>query len=239
METPTDVEWTTTRERGVTLVSAVLRSERPRRVRVRPTVAGPVWPPRSDGVPVDGWNDGTFEGVVDGRCALGFATPANDTGEDGTPPERPVDVTWLGPANRTPTFDRHPDVPSVEATPSGVVRALGDPLPPRDAVPSVRTDEDREPSGHGDPPDGRGVPGDSFDLAAVERRVELGERLAGAVSLGEATDAVRRAGGLAGVRALGDSLAEDAARLERAGEDELRERAVRVSVPVETLERIA
>ncbi|WP_254536500.1 DUF7857 domain-containing protein [Halomarina litorea] len=232
METPTDVEWTTTDEGDVTLVSVVLRSERPRRVRVRPTRGGPVWPPRSDGVPVEGWDDGTFEGVVDGRRALGFATPARDGTTAG-----PVDVTWLGPADPTPAFERHPDVPPVAATPAGVVQALGDPAPPRDAVPNAR-----------DAPDGAtgettrtvGDPApEEIDLAAVERRVELAEALAAAGSLAEATEAVERAGGLAGVHALSRALDVDGERLERAGHDALADRVRAVSVPVGTLERIA
>lgn len=104
---------------GVTFVGATCRSdaEEPTRVRIVSRVE-PVWPPRRHGVPLAGWNDGGYEGVVDAgeAVALGFATPATVDGE-------PVAVAWTEPAAEV----------DVAGDP---VRALGDPRPPRDAVPS-------------------------------------------------------------------------------------------------------
>ncbi len=222
MQTETDVEWSVTREGEVSLVSVVLRSGRARQVRVRPTVEGSVWPPRKRGVPAAGWNDGEFVGVVEGRRAVGFATPAALV-------DSPVEVRWSGPADPEPAFERHPDVPPVEATAGGVLRTLGDPRPPRDAV----------PDGVGAGPEGRAPTADT--LAAVENRVELGEALDAADTLPAATGAVERAGGLDAVRALPAELDRDAERLVGGGERAraLRERIGRVTVPVDTLERIA
>lgn len=222
MQTETDVEWSVTREGEVSLVSVVLRSSRARRVRIRPTVEGPVWPPRRRGVPAAGWDDGEFEGVVEGRRAVGFATPADLS--DG-----PVEVRWSGPADPDPAFERHPDVPPVETTTAGVLRALGDPRPPRDAV----------PDGVGAGPGGRAPAADT--LAAIEDRVELGEALDAADTLPAATEAVERAGGLDVVRALPAELDRDAERLVGGGERTraLRERIERVTVPVDTLERLS
>lgn len=139
----TELQWTVRREGDVTLVEAVLSrdpapmSEDPAlRVTVESRLQ-PVWPPRSDGVPIAGWSGERFETAVPagGRVAVGFASPA----EPADPPIEIVDR------------DRG-EVSSAEgATPSDVLRALGDPSPPRDAVPSAgssaddRTEETTDP----------------------------------------------------------------------------------------------
>lgn len=70
-----DVE--TVRSNGVTFVELLVAAERPHRVRVESCLDGPVWPPRSDGRPVDGWDDAGVTATVDeGATAFGFATPA-------------------------------------------------------------------------------------------------------------------------------------------------------------------
>jgi hypothetical protein len=284
----TNVRWATIRTGGTTLVSVVLWSERPRTVRVRPTVDGPVWPPRRRGVPSEGWTDGEFTGTVDGRLAVGFATHASagvpassntsdlsdeedevcrgeerdgDTHRGSADPEldadanadvdAPVEVTWLGPAEldgpADPALDV--DVPRVEATVPGVRRALGDPRPPRDAVPpvapSLTSSERRDASRDPPPATERGAPDPGSEvrpyLVCAERRIETGEALAAAATLDAATEAVERAGGLDAVRALPRVIERDAerlARLERRAEM-LRERAEHVTVPVETMERLA
>lgn len=252
-----DVDWTTARAGDATLVSVVLRVDRPRRVRVTNKLDGPVWPPRRRGVPAAGWDETGFEGRVEERRALGYATPA-------APNEPPVDVEWLGPADDAP--ERGTDragVPAVDPTADGVVRALGDPRPPRDAVPSPDIPEAGldapDPTGAADRPGGSGAgrtadpggdasavggsdplgPGESLD--AIEQRVERAEALAGADTLPAATAAVERAGGLAAVHELAARLEDDAAalaRIERRARA-LRERARSTVVPVETLERLA
>ncbi|PSQ00896.1 hypothetical protein BRC94_04960 [Halobacteriales archaeon QS_5_70_17] len=253
-----DADWTTARAGDATLVSVVLRVDRPRRVRVTNELDGPVWPPRRRGAPAAGWDETGFEGRVEKRRALGYATPA-------APGEPPVDVEWLGPADDAPErgTDRA-DVPSVDPTADGVVRALGDPRPPRDAVPSPGSSEG-EPGAPGptgpaaDRPDGGGADraadpaGDastaggsdprfgSESLDAIEERVGRAEALAGADTLPAATAAVEDAGGLAAVRELAARLDDDAAalaRIERRARA-LRERVRSTEVPVETLERLA
>lgn len=111
----------------MTLVEAVLSresapvSEDPAlRVTVESRLA-PVWPPRRDGVPIAGWSGERFETAVPAgeRVAVGFATPAEPVG----PPVEIVDR------------DRGAVSSADDATPSDVLRALGDPSPPRDAVP--------------------------------------------------------------------------------------------------------
>lgn len=68
---------------GVTFVEMLVDTDRPHRVRIESRLDGPVFPPRSEGVPVDGWDERGVSCTVEaGTTPLGFATPA--------PPERPV-----------------------------------------------------------------------------------------------------------------------------------------------------
>ncbi|SNZ14846.1 hypothetical protein SAMN06269185_2275 [Natronoarchaeum philippinense] len=124
----TELEWTVRREGDVTLVEAVVsRKTAPvaadpaLTVTVESLLDGPVWPPRREGVRVAGWSGDRFETAVPagGRVAVGFASPAD-------PVEPPVEIV-----------DRsRGDVSSADgATPSDVLRALGDPSPPPEAVP--------------------------------------------------------------------------------------------------------
>ncbi|MGB9964559.1 hypothetical protein [Halobacterium hubeiense] len=114
-----DLETTAHRRRGVTLVAvrATNDGEHARRVRVANRCDGPVWPPREQGVPAPGWDDGGWEGVVDAGDAkpLGYATPA-------PPAEPPAEVAWTERAAET------------EPTPAEALADLGDPRPPADAV---------------------------------------------------------------------------------------------------------
>ena len=108
---------------GVTLVTVRLDGgAAAQRVRLANRLDGPVWPPRRRGVPEAGWDDGGVEAVVpaDGTVALGYASPA----EPADPPVELADsavVTGGGDDER--------------ATPADALRRLGDPSPPRDAVP--------------------------------------------------------------------------------------------------------
>lgn len=73
----------TVRADGVTFVEVLVDAERPHRVRIENRLAGPVWPPRADGRPVEGWDsDGVSTTVGIGTTPLGFATFA--------PPEEPA-----------------------------------------------------------------------------------------------------------------------------------------------------
>lgn len=168
----------TTRADGVTFVAVTVANDgsTPRRVRVENALDGPVWPPRTNGVPEEGWSEVGFETVLapGERRGVGYATPA--------PPTDPaVTVTAT-------------DVPDGgdEAVPVGgdgdgldPVRGLGDPRPPRDAL--------------GDPPQGAGeqVP----DAAAtwlddVATRLESGDATAGdRTALARAARLHERAGG--------------------------------------------
>ncbi|MFB6152094.1 MAG: hypothetical protein ABEJ40_09845, partial [Haloarculaceae archaeon] len=138
------LDWSLDRADGVTLVRLFVTAPGARRVRVENRLDGPVWPPRSQGRPAAGWDEDRFEGVVAAgeRLVVGYATPAR-------PEEPPAEVVADRPAGpdaatgpvTPPDGDRpRPDdptdpSPAVEATPDGVVRSLGDPTVPRDAVP--------------------------------------------------------------------------------------------------------
>jgi hypothetical protein len=121
----------TARPAGVTLVAVRLdnRVEAPgveaHRVRLVSRLDGPTWPPRAEGVPASPW-DGDAAAVVvpTGRVgSLGFASPAS-------PVEPPVEVESVEPAEDGATDST--DRPA--ATAADVLRVLGDPAPPRDAV---------------------------------------------------------------------------------------------------------
>lgn len=75
----------------MTFVEVLVDAERPHRVRIENRLAGPVWPPRTDGRPVEGWDsDGVSTTVGVGTTSLGFATSA--------PPEEPaVDLVESDP----------------------------------------------------------------------------------------------------------------------------------------------
>lgn len=114
----------THRRGGVTLVAIRVEhdGEQRQRVRLANECAGPVWPPREEGLPAPGWDDGGWEGVLDPgeRKPLGYATP-------GEPRDPPVTVAWTERAAEGP-----PDA-------SEAVAEFGDPRPPRDAVPEPDT----------------------------------------------------------------------------------------------------
>jgi hypothetical protein len=181
------LDWSTDRTGGVTLVTLRVEShDRDRRVRVENRIEGPTWPPRRQGRPAAGWDETGFAGVVRANepLALGYATP-------GEPTEPPVEVVADDPLPEEPG---HPDEPTKtgqdddtsapegrgiaggsgrigDATPAGVVRSLGDPVVPREAVPFP-----------GEVADTDGPAGSSRDgslsarLAAIERRLAALER---------------------------------------------------------------
>lgn len=114
-----ELETAVHRQRGVTLVAVRVTNddEHARRVRVANRCDGPVLPPCEQGVPVPGWDDGGWEGVVDAGAAkpLGYATPA-------PPADPPVEFAWSERAAES------------EPTAAETLADLGDPRPPADAV---------------------------------------------------------------------------------------------------------
>lgn len=172
----------TVRSDSVTFVEILVEAERPHHVRIENRLPGPVWPPRADGRPVEGWDsDGVTTTVSAGTTALGFATSA--------PPEEPV-------------------VELVES----------DPVAP-DELPS----------------------GVAKWLRRVERRVERAETLGDVEDVPSATEAVERAGGLAGVERLAATVAADRRAATRLSfvPDELTRRLDAVEVPTDTFARLA
>jgi hypothetical protein len=251
-------------ENGVTLVTGrVENSGDPRRVRLTSRLDGPLWPPRRQGVHADGWSEDGFECVLetDEVRPLGVASPA-------PPVEPPLAVAETEPVDTEDGgVEPRVAVPTVESTADGVVRALGAPRPPRDAVPTPDSggssasqdtgpnsseSSDAEPpsvpgeadgdgpmarDGAGPKPAGNSV-GATLDAVAV--RVEAAERLSTATRVPDATETLREGGGIAGVRDLDAQLSRDAERLSRLARraSELAERAEAATVPVESLDRV-
>lgn len=119
----------TERRDCVTFVAATVHNDAStaRRLTLR-TDCRPVWPPRRQGVPAAGWcEDGVTLTVRPGRTTgVGFATPSA--------PDEPV----LSVAETVAVDGRDGEPEHTEPTPEHVVRALGDPTPPTDAVPVPR-----------------------------------------------------------------------------------------------------
>jgi hypothetical protein len=207
----------------VTLVELSLTAQTTTRVRVTNRLDGSVWPPRTQGVPAEGWDDDGFEGVVDDRLLLGYASPAPAKSP-------PVELTETTPAEGGDT----------PPTPQDIVRSLGDARPPRDAVgrpaaSATRPDDDDQNSPQSPPP----AVTDWLD--AVETRLQAADRLAQASSVADASEAVAAVGGAEDVRSLREQLAVDRQALARVQNraDALADRAERVEIPVETLTRLA
>ncbi|EMA34522.1 hypothetical protein [Haloarcula japonica] len=246
---------------GVTLVTATVGDiPEPTRITVRNRLDGPLWPPRTQGIPAAGWSEDGFEGVVrPGTHALGYATPA-------PPSAQPAELVRAEPAPDTTSADERLD--SADA----VLRELGDPAPPADAVPAgertqgadsensrsdasaVEWDDRRvdpqtatvQPSARSRADSARQSEQQLPDsvsqwLETVARRVDRAERLAEVDSLSAATAAVRAADGLSGVRtvaARGDTDEQMLRALARRAE-RLADRRAAATVPTETLSRLA
>jgi len=235
------LDCTASRHDGVTLVTARLRDvDGPTRVRVENRLDGPVWPPRSEGLPEAGWSDNGFEGVVEpGTPALGYASPA-------APTETPAALVEAEPAARGQRGEAMAD------SPAAVVRELGDPSPPADSVPTemgangvsapAQPDGPGTAGGERQPPEPTETPADLPDalgpwMAEMARRVDHAESLAAAGTLPEATAAVRAVGGIDSVRELDDD--EQTLRLVARRARRLAERRADAEVPAETLAALA
>ncbi|WP_129114312.1 DUF7857 domain-containing protein [Halegenticoccus tardaugens] len=261
------LDWTVDSADRVSLVSVRLRNPTPvdRLVRLRNRLDGPVLPPRTEGVPEEGWDDAGFETVVPagGFVVAGYACPAPARGP-------PVEVVR---DDRT-EGDSSPTV-------ADAVRRLGRPEPPREAVspppPTVpepptgtdvplrrATSSDRAESAGGSnradgTPDGvegeygvensndfEGVDGATLPgavetwLADATSRIERAERLTNP-SVSAATREVAAVGGLDGVDRLEARVSADAARLRTLADraTALAERAEATDVPVAALRRLA
>ncbi|NHN46399.1 hypothetical protein G9464_02125 [Halostella sp. JP-L12] len=247
----------TERRDGVTLVEAVVENDGgvTRRVRLESTLDGPAWPPRRRGVPVDDWNaDAVARTLAPGeRAGVGFASPA----PPASPPVRVAESRRVEAGGEGDASGE-----GGEATDAAdVVRRLGDPSPPRDAVPpsdpeagakavAEATSEGNDGERDGTRHEGRagtgdeGVPAPVAEwFAAVEERVEAAESCAAATTLPEATRAVEDAGDLAAVESALDRLAADAAALRAASRrsESLADRAEAVDgeVPVAALRTLS
>lgn len=238
---------TVTREGGIALVELLVENTAAvaRRVRIENRIDGPCWPPRTRGVPDEGWDESGVEIALDPgeRRALGYAS-------DGSVPDPPAEIATVERASpRADPGPEHADLPErIESSAAGVVRALTDPTPPADAVPvpdpesGGAADEgigDRNENG-----DGRDLPpGVAAWLSSVEERTARIEALAAVPSVTDAARAVDDAGGLAAVEEELEELGRDRDSL-RALETRvrsLRERGERASAaaPMDALRRLA
>jgi len=229
----------------VTLVQLAVTADVPQQVRVANRLDGPVWPPRREGVPAAGWDETGYTGHVDpaDRLVLGYASPA--------PPTEP-------PAELVPAESVAADTAAGAEGPSpaAILRTLGAPGPPRDAVPDRGSDDgptatdgptgtpaDAGGSEHGASREAHRPERPVFApwLAAVAARADRADRLAAASSVPEAREAVAEAGGVEAVGRLADALAADRRALDRVAREAgaLADRLDRTEVPVETLARLA
>jgi hypothetical protein len=258
------LSWSMETQREVTLVTVTLTGETTRQaVTLTCEVAGPVWPPRRNGVPAPGWDDDAVRKVVPPgeQVGVGFATPA-------APEEPPVAIT-----HQEVVVTDESDWTTDGASPAAALRQLRDPAPPRDAVPLPTATEQRVADGRaedecppragvgtgeeptdeptGDPdrnarPANGSSPGElpppcQAWLERVAGRVEQAEQLAAAETLPEATDAMHTVGGIDGAKTLETELEADAATLAAVAEraETLASRAGAVTVPLQQYERLA
>ncbi|MFB6255468.1 MAG: hypothetical protein ABEH58_01875 [Haloplanus sp.] len=209
---------------SVALVTVDIRNPSPvdRRVRVSNRLNGPVMPPRRAGVPVFGWSENRFEGVVpaEGRRTLGYACPAPSR----RPPVSVVDAGRI----------RDDAADTVDAA-ADAVRELGDPRPPGDAIPVSGPTGDASDAPTAEDRTATVPPAVESWLTAVEDRIERGERLTDA-SVASATDTLDSEN-RGDVDDLSRRVAADAAALEAvvARAATLEERAAAVAVPVDAL----
>jgi hypothetical protein len=262
-----DCDCVVTTTGGVALVAVRLRNPTPvaRRVRVQNRLAGPVLPPRTAGVPEAGWDRDGVSVVVDPHETrpLGYACPLDTAGED-TPADPPAAV--VSDERATAGEPARPDADH-ETTVRAVVRDLGRPAPPRDAVPPVDADtaparldtdtldaestdtdsahpddtdsNDTDPDDTADPPDDALPPAVRTWLAGVERRVEAAERLDADTPVSAATGAVEDLD--CSPTALPARLASDSRRLDALADrlDRLAARAESASVPTGPLRSLS
>lgn len=192
-----NIDWHVESCAGVSLVTCVVENptRTPRRARIANRLDGPVQPPRREGVPEAGWDDGGFEGVIAAgeTRPLGYASPA--------PPDDPaVELVWTeragttecdaGPGFRgqsTPEYQAIPEDHATEdhatedhptetqATPESVVRALGDARPPADAIPTSTVVREASFATPGDGSDLEIPDAVASWLTAVEERATCGD----------------------------------------------------------------
>lgn len=224
------LDWHQSRRDGVTLVELQVSSDTRKLVRIESTL-DPVWPPREQGTPVAGWDDGSFERIVaaDDTLAVGYASPAEPT----DPPVELVDERPL-------SADEDPHVAAESVTARTLVRTLGEASPPRDAVPDGAgmaagdhlSDEPTAPV--------QAEPQLLSWLDTVAQRLSTAEQLAAASTVSEAQETVEAVGSMTDVRQLAAQLERDEERLRTVSQrsERLADRAESVSVPVATLERV-
>lgn len=220
-----ELEWSQRHKAGVALVSVRLRNETglDRRVRLQNRLAGPVLPPRTEGVPEAGWDwDGVTVRVPAGETvALGYACPVADAGGDaeadqsvGSNGERcgdpPLVIADVGPPAATSPGANH------------AVRRLGDPRPPRAVVADDET------------------PGSDTWLPEVRDRVAAADHLEGA-SVVEAAAVLESTDAVGDVAELETALAADERALRRVGGGAtvLADRMAETDPPVEALRRLS
>lgn len=233
------LDWSVDRRGGVTLVELSVTSDTDTHVRIESTLE-PVWPPRTQGVPVSGWDGASYEAEIAAteQLSVGYATPADPT----EPPAELTVVDDCESGQRLPVRE--------------VVRSLGTAAPPADVVGTDvdhRSTTENERSG-----DQQTVPAGERtgrETAAAEtqgedtmawldtvgERIRTAERLTGVETVADAREAVEAHGGIDEIHRLQDQLEADSDRLDTVLQrtEEYRGRLDSLDVPLSTLERIA
>ncbi|AEN07046.1 hypothetical protein [Halolamina sp.] len=237
-----ELDWTTRRASGVTLVAIRLQNERAadRTVRLENQLDGPVLPPRRQGEPEQGWDrEGVTKRIPAGdEAALGYACPA-----DATDP--PVVVESVEAAGE----------PANDELVAQAIRQLGDARPPRSVLGETPESEQEPAKGPtGSPNEGQGgaeshpteAPPNALPAGAgallqpYRERLETVEAL-GVASVPEATGLLETNGGLAGIEQMGSGLTADAAALRALASEAtaLAARAETASLPTASLRKLS
>lgn len=215
------LDWQLHRPAEVTLVELRVTSDCRERVALRSNLE-PVWPPRRQGRPANGWQETGFEGVVTPAepLVLGYASPA----EPVDPPAELTDcepvVTDADPAgDSAASGDTLLEKLDDDTAGRALVRALGAGKPPRGAVPNPRGPA--ATAGEGPPAESAGdspgripsdAPEDDSTLADIGRQRDGAEARSRADCPGELGEAAPTAGDhdrpVEG-RTLADQLAAD------------------------------
>lgn len=246
------LDWAVTQTDGVTFVEGYVTSDIGEQVRIESNL-DPVWPPRSRGVPVAGWEGTQFEGTVpaEGYLVVGYASPAG-------PVEPPVELTAETPLveEDSCSFEQSLEGGDNE-TVRALVRSLGEAGPPRDAVPLPTSVDDSTPSfencedqtqerpqGETGTQTGNSSSRNQPDLdpwfGAIEDRIGTAQRLSTVADADQARAAIDDVGGIEAVRTLQAQLAADRRHLHQLTErtETLRTDLSGVDVPLATLERL-
>jgi len=222
------LEWQVQTQGEITLVEAQVTSAYETQVRLESALS-PVWAPRTQGVPVEGWDKTGYETTV-GRnetVAVGFASPAE-------PVEPPLELIEQEATEGAPGDS--------ESQPSSrdLLRTLGDSRPPRDITPKRESATQQQTEPVERQPESTQPPALQSWFDAIENRIEVAERLATPSDATEARAVIAEHGGIERIQRLDAQLAADEKQLSalKKRQTALLDRLATTDIPVRTLERL-